>query len=160
MFFGLRFADGICSFLTPIFFYVTDGWMGDGWVMDGWVMGDGGDGGSKKCSRISLIFFRWSSGDINVRKFGKSAKNFFIVKKSNFNFHCDGWGIDGSQKCSRILLNFFWRSSGDINVGEFGKSAKNFFYQKKILLQLPKSGGFLVEKKVLWFFSKFCQMVI
>ena len=83
-------------------------------------------------------------------------------------FNCDGWWwwmvVDGGgggwskKKFSDFAQNFFRWSSGDINLWKFGKSAKNFFYRKKIQLQFSKSGGFLVEKKVLWFLSKFCQM--
>ena len=79
----LDFILGAVSALFwPLFFLiVTDGW----WVMmgdDGWwwvMMGDGWS--KKKFSDFAQNFFRWSLGDINVRKFGKSAKNFFYRKK-------------------------------------------------------------------------------
>ena len=57
-----------------------------------------------------------------------------------------GWS---KKKFSDFAQNLFRRGSGDINVRKFGKSAKTFFIGKKIQLQLSKSGGFLVEKKVL-----------
>ena len=37
-------------------------------------------------SEFDKFFFRRSSGDINVWKFGKSMKNFLSGEKSNFNF--------------------------------------------------------------------------
>ena len=94
-------------FDLSIFFNLTDGWMGDGW----WVMGDG------------WVMDGW-------------------VPKMFFDF----------------TQNFFRWSSDDINVRKFRTSAKKFLYRKKIQLQFSKIGGFLVEKKVLWFLSNFCQM--
>ena len=102
-FFDFNLLAVSAHFWPQYFFNLTDGWMGDGW----WVMGDGWVG-PKNVLRFRSKFFRWSSGDINVRKFGTSAKKFL--------------------------------------------------YRKKIQLQFSKIGGFLVEKKVLRFCSKFFQM--
>ena len=65
--------------------------MGDGW-MDGW-MGDG----FQKGSRI---------GDINVRKFGKSAKNFLYRKKIQLQLSKSA-GFFGRKKGSLISFKKF-----------------------------------------------------
>ena len=68
----------VSAHFWPLYFFLLwwmDGWMADGW-MDGWWMV-----GLKRFSDFTQIIFRWSSGDINMRKFGKSAKNFFYQKK-------------------------------------------------------------------------------
>ena len=62
---------------------------------------DGGWSSKKKFSDFAQIYFRWSSGDINVRKFGKSAKNFFYRKKIQLQLSKSG-GIFVKKKCSPI----------------------------------------------------------
>ena len=106
-FFDFNLQAVSAHFWPQYFFNLTDGWMGDGW----WVMGDG------------WVMDGW-------------------VPKMFFDF----------------TQNFFRWSSDDINVRKFRTSAKKFLYRKKIQLQFSKIGGFLVEKKVLWFLSNFCQM--
>ena len=95
--------------LSIFLIWRTDGWvMGDGWwVMDGWV--------PKMFFDFAQNFFRWSSGDINVRKFGTSAKKFLYRKKSNFNFQKLGvfWSKKKFSDFSQIFVRW---SSGDINV--------------------------------------------
>ena len=79
---------------------VTDG----GWVMDGWVMGDGWV--PKMFSDFAQILFRWSSVNINVRKFGKSAKNFFYRKKIQLQLS-KSWGF--LIKFRMGNRRFFWK---------------------------------------------------
>ena len=63
------------------------------------------DGGwsKKKFSDFAQNLCRRSSGDINVRKFGKSAKNFFYREK-NPTSTFKKWGFFGRKKGSLIPL--------------------------------------------------------
>ena len=63
-----------------------------------------------------------------------------------------GWWmvVDGRKKSSRILLKICSDEvQGILMCGNLENLRKTFFIGKKIQLQLSKSGGFLVEKKVL-----------
>ena len=46
------------------------------------VVVDGGRWSKKRLSDFTQNFFRWSSGDINMRKFGKSAKKKKLWEKN------------------------------------------------------------------------------
>ena len=71
----------VSAHFWPLYFFtVMDGWMADGW-MDGWWMV-----GLKRFADFTQIILKWSSGDINMRKFGKSAKNFFYQKNPTTTF--------------------------------------------------------------------------
>ena len=70
-------------------------------------MVDGGGGWSKKkFSDFAQIFFRRSSGDMNVQKFGKSSKNFFYRKKIQLQLSKSG-GFLVEKKFSDFAQNFF-----------------------------------------------------
>ena len=62
----------------------------------------------KKGSRILLKILSWSSGDINVRKFGKSAKNFFYRKKIQLQLSKSGGFLIKFLMGNRC---FFWKFS-------------------------------------------------
>ena len=90
-------AGGICSFLTPIFFY-CDGWM-DGWLMDG---------GSKKVLGFYSNYFQMKFRRYKYMEIWKICEKLFIRKKSNFNFQKGGvfW-----IKFRMGNWRFFWKFS-------------------------------------------------
>ena len=108
-FFDFNLLAVSAHFWPQYFFNLTDGWMGDGWwVMDGWV--------PKMFFDFAQNFFRWSSGDINVRKFGTSAKKFLYRKKIQLQFSKIGGFLVEKKKFSDFSQIFVRWSSGDINV--------------------------------------------
>ena len=77
---------------------VDGGW----WWM---VVVDGGGWSKKKFFDFAQNLFRWSLGDINVRKFGKSVKNFFYREKNPTSIF-KKWGYFCRKKGSPISLKF------------------------------------------------------
>ena len=82
-------------FWSLYFFNVTDGW---------WM-------GPKMLSDFASKVFRWTSGNINVRKFGKSAINFFL---SELQLSKSGGDLM-KKRFSDFSQKFFGWSLGDIN---------------------------------------------
>ena len=87
-------------------------------VVDGgwwWMVVDGG-WVPKRFSDFAQNLFRWSLGDINVRKFGKSVKNFFYREKNPTSIF-KKWGYFCRKKRFSDFSQIFVRwSLGDINV--------------------------------------------
>ena len=65
-------------------------------------------------------FFRWSSGDINVRKFGKSAKNFFYRKKIQLQLSKSGgfweWKRFRRSLETWIIISWLWDNFPNLAV--------------------------------------------
>ena len=146
----------ITAWLGLIFFFkyifsISLPTVGNDFILRRWTIFSGPLWGPNLISFYLISWGKTSFLDFNLQTV---SAHFWPLHFLNVT---DGGWMDGwvPKMFSDFAHIFFRWSSGDINVGKFGKSAKNFFYQKKILLQLPKSGGFLVEKKVLWLCSNF-----
>ena len=99
--------QAVSAHFWPLYFFIVV--MGDDGWMDGWV--------PKMFSDFAQIFFRWSSGDINVRKFGKSAKNFFYRKKIQLQLSKSG---DFWNKFRMGNRCFFWKFSVFVFIFSMG----------------------------------------